>query len=202
MTGSTLNAPIQSAIPQAQVAVPRTRENGGAASTLAAREGQALRVPRALLETKIDVPAFAKGTLQTPRDLRRVPDQPWRDSELARWDRDAVLAVMAASERLESGQLAAAAALLEKAPAHVSNDPLVVKMRATLAPPSVRPCDESDRDRSAEYGWLRTHAAHYRGLWVALDGDLLVASAPTLRQLREEMSAMPLTRAPLLHRVE
>ena len=103
---------------------------------------------------------------------------------------------------IESEQLAAARQMLNAAPAYILSDPFVVKLRSILAPPIVKQVDKRDVDRIQEYEWLKTEGHKYRGRWVALEGNNLLASTLTLRELRETLKTLVLTRQPLLHRVD
>ena len=85
---------------------------------------------------------------------------------------------------IESEQLSAARHLLHAVPAYILSDPLVVKLRSVLAPPVVKQIDKRDVDRSQEYDWLRTEGHKFRGRWVALERNQLLASAPSLRKLQ------------------
>src|SRR4051812_3980171 len=81
--------------------------------------------------------------------------------------------------------------------------PIAPKLREVLAPAKARVSDVRDVDRSAEYHWLRTQGGRYVGQWVALVGPELVASAPTLKELRVQLAARPDTGVPpLIHRIE
>ena len=64
----------------------------------------------------------------------------------------------------------------------------LAKMARILAPPRVvsanLPPDPSVR---VNLGWMRAHAAEYRGRWVALKEGMLLASAPTARELRDQL---------------
>jgi hypothetical protein len=55
---------------------------------------------------------------------------------------------------------------------------------------------EENSSRSLEFKWLSAHRQAYPGLWLALDGDVLVASdkslAEALRQARRRGSVNPL----------
>jgi hypothetical protein len=61
-------------------------------------------------------------------------------------------------------------------------------MAHILAPPRVvrtgLPPDPSGR---ANLEWMRDHAAEYRGRWVALKDGVLLASAPTARELKSQL---------------
>lgn len=54
---------------------------------------------------------------------------------------------------------------------------------------------------SREYHWLASHGTAYRGRWVAVDGETLVAQAASFKELQAAIRALELTRCPLVHRV-
>ncbi|MEW6246724.1 MAG: DUF5678 domain-containing protein [Nitrospirota bacterium] len=114
-----------------------------------------------------------------------------------------VLPFLSAIRRsIETEQLSPARSLLDAAPIRILSDPVVTQLRAVLAPPVVTRVQRRDIDRRTEYEWLRTEGSKYRGRWVALNGDHLVATAETLRELRQQLLAMRLAQPPLIHRVE
>lgn len=100
---------------------------------------------------------------------------------------------------LEEGRISEAQALLAIAGPLV---PLDSKLREVLAPPRIRAVDRRDTDRSSDFEWLRANGAQYRGQWVALEGGQLVAAAPSLKELREQLSGLPDTARPLIHRID
>jgi len=110
--------------------------------------------------------------------------------------------VMAVRELIETERITAARHILAAAPAYILGDPLVARLRSVLAPPVVRRMQKRDVDRTREYDWLRAHGREYRGRWVALVGSNLLASAPTLRELQEQLRTTDLSNPPLLHRVD
>ena len=59
--------------------------------------------------------------------------------------------------------------------------------------------DEREPDRTPEFDWLRAHGRYYRGQWVALAEDGLLAHSKDLREVESAVEAMTLTRRPLLH---
>lgn len=103
---------------------------------------------------------------------------------------------------LEQDRVLAARTLLSLAP-H-PDDPeaqeQIARLRSVLAPPVVKRTPYVDRERSREYLWLSRHGAGYRGEWVAIDGDQLIAHAASLRKLREAIRGVD--GRPLIHRVE
>lgn len=127
---------------------------------------------------------------------------PDRSAELVAPDRDTVPFVMAVRRLIETEQLVAARQMLAAAPTHILTDPLVARLRSILSPPVVKRVQKRDVDRTREYEWLGTDGHKYRGRWVALDGNRLLAVASSLRELREQLKTVAFTHPPLLHRVD
>jgi hypothetical protein len=125
-----------------------------------------------------------------------------RPTGLADSERDARPFVATLRHLIEDDRLSAARALLEAAPLRILSDPLVTRLRSVLAPPVAARIQKQDVDRRLEYEWLRTQGQRHRGRWVALEGNTLLASAPNLRELREQLKARHLARPPLIHRVD
>lgn len=99
---------------------------------------------------------------------------------------------------VERQQVAAARQLLDLLP----DDPQTDKLKMLLRPPTTARATKRDRSRSAEFQWLRQHRREFVGQWVAVDGDELLSSARSLRELRKSLKAAHPTRVPLLHFVE
>jgi hypothetical protein len=110
-------------------------------------------------------------------------------------------AIAVVRDLLQREQITAARRLLNLLPADMLDDPAMMRLRRALAAPVVCVSEHRDVERGDEYEWLREHAGSYRGQWVALAGNRLVASAPTLRELRARLSAETVDRPPLLHRL-
>ena len=143
------------------------------------------------------------------RELRRSPSILTEERVVAPTRRESPIPepdvhpfVMAVRELIETERITAARHMLNAAPAYILCDPLVARLRSVLAPPVVRRVPKRDVDRRQEYDWLRAHAREYRGSWVALVGGNLLACAPTLRELKEQLRTMDLSKPPLLHRVD
>jgi|SRR6185436_4011978 len=97
---------------------------------------------------------------------------------------------------LAEGQIWEAQELLKSVGEDVPVDP---KLREVLSPPRVRESDLKDFDRSAEFHWLKTNWEAYRGKWVALLGEELLASSDTLEELRARLAELNPKRRPLVH---
>jgi hypothetical protein len=125
-----------------------------------------------------------------------------RPQPVASWESDALPFLVALRELIQAERLKTAREMLKAAPVHILRNPQVAKLRSVLAPPVVRRVERQDVDRGSEYEWLRKEGHNYRGRWVAVEGDHLLATAASLRELRDYLRTMTPTRPPLLHRVD
>jgi len=100
---------------------------------------------------------------------------------------------------VEEGRILEARKLLDAAGGFI---PQGSRIREALAPPRIRKSSEKGFDRSAEFHWLKTKAAPYRGRWVALLGEDLVAHADSLRGLLAQLEEIRPGRKPLIHRLD
>lgn len=100
---------------------------------------------------------------------------------------------------IEQGRILDARNLLEVAGEAIPRDS---KVRQVLASPRIRKNSVLGVDRSPEFRWLKTNADVYRGRWVALDGESLIASSDSLKELLAQLRAHPSQRRPLIHRIE
>jgi hypothetical protein len=80
--------------------------------------------------------------------------------------------------------------------------PIHPKLREVLAPAQARKSDVRDVDRSADFAWLRANGARHLGQWVAVKDGCLAAAAPSLKQLRAQLNALPEITGPLVHRID
>lgn len=100
---------------------------------------------------------------------------------------------------VEEGRILEARSLLDFAGELIPRDS---RIREILAPPRIRKIPEKGFDRGAEIHWLKTNAELYRGKWVALLGDELIASAESLKDLLARVNEIAPARKPLVHRIE
>lgn len=76
----------------------------------------------------------------------------------------------------------------------------LAKLQEILAPARVRgtrPADEPDRTR--ELRWVESHGDSYRGEWVALLGDELLAHSSNLKEVAARLDENPPPVRPLLY---
>lgn len=116
--------------------------------------------------------------------------------------RDVLSFLMSVRQLVEEEQLTAARKLLDAAPIHIQSDAQVARLRFLLAPPIVSRIAKCDSDRRREYEWLQTEGSKYRGQWIAVRGNELLASAANLRDLRRMLVSITVTPPPLIHRVD
>jgi len=104
---------------------------------------------------------------------------------------------------VEAGRVREARALVKEA---LLSNPLELGLQGwseVLAPAKVRtapPGTGMDFDRSAEIRWLEEHVDEYRGQWVALLGDELLAHG-TLDEVTAQLDAVDPKARALLHRI-
>jgi hypothetical protein len=101
---------------------------------------------------------------------------------------------------LEVADLRGARKLLAEARERGSSESDLEQLERLLAPPRQELRPASDFDRSAEIRWLEEHWEEYRGQWVALLHDELLAHG-TLDEVTAELKANPPKARALLHRI-
>lgn len=60
----------------------------------------------------------------------------------------------------------------------------------------------AETDRSAELQWFKEHAKDYRGEWVAVLGDKLLAHAEDYEGLRAQLDTLKPAKTPFAHFIE
>lgn len=103
---------------------------------------------------------------------------------------------------IEQEKIGAARKLLATALAETAAEPALLRLQTALAPPKIKKSAATDADRSREYRWLARHGAQFRGKWVAVDGDDLLAEALSLKELRQKLQCFPVAKPPLIYRVD
>lgn len=101
---------------------------------------------------------------------------------------------------LETADLRGARRLLAEARERGSSEPDLDQLERLLAPPRQELRPASDFDRSAEIRWLEEHWEEYRGQWVALLHDELLAHG-TLDEVMAQLRAIDPGERALLHRI-
>jgi hypothetical protein len=103
---------------------------------------------------------------------------------------DIVSRVRALHDLLQREEITAARKMLDLIPLSALEDPAINRLRRALAPPTARSSQRKDGERTQTFAWLRQHAREYRGQWVAVGEDGLIAAAPTLKELRERLRSL------------
>lgn len=99
---------------------------------------------------------------------------------------------------LEQGRIRQAQSLYEHAK-DLIHDP---RLHEALSPPRVKVSSKRGPDRSAELRWLDSNSDRFRGRWVALLGENLLASAGTLKELLSHLKSLAPEGKPLVHHVD
>ena len=104
---------------------------------------------------------------------------------------------------LENEQISAARSLLKLALSQNPREPSLAGLQKILAPARVTTSPRRrDGDRTAELQWLAVHKESYRGRWVAVSEEGLLAHARSLKELMAELKSSPPPRAPLVCRID
>ena len=114
---------------------------------------------------------------------------------------DVVSRVTAIRDLMQKEQISAARRLLGMIPVGAPEEAAVARLRRALTPPTVRPAGRKDTERRHAYQWLRQHGHEHKGQWVAVGEGGLIASAPTLKALREQLRALSPAEQPLIHKL-
>jgi hypothetical protein len=155
---------------------------------------------------KPPMPVAAEGSdhlyRQTlPGNVERV-SAPDLSTSKPRIDEDRLPYVALIRGMLDRDQVIAARALLSVALTELPSAPELLRAAAVLAVPKSARRSVRDVERTNEYSWLTSHAAAYRGKWVAVVGNELIASAGSLKELLQSLKSSGRESEPLIHRVD
>ena len=106
------------------------------------------------------------------------------------------------ADLFESERVPGARKLIDEALQRYPDDPGLLAWRKALAPPEVRLGGARDVDRTTEYRWLDVHGSRYRGQWVAVLGDRLLAHSSDPKEMRAKLDAIRTDIPPLVVRVQ
>ncbi len=101
---------------------------------------------------------------------------------------------------LESDRIVQARELVSEALQSNPGDPEILNLYEVLKPPRGKPRQIIDSDRSQEFEWMIRNREAYRGRWVAVEGDRLVADAASFAELQSRIQ--DLDGVPLVHRID
>jgi len=106
-------------------------------------------------------------------------------------------------ELVEQDYVGAARKLLAEALEKGDHDEDLSGWQRVLAPARLLGLsDELDPDRTPEMSWVAAHREEYRGQWVAVAEDRLVAHSEDIQEVYSAVKAVKLNRRPLLLYIE
>jgi hypothetical protein len=104
---------------------------------------------------------------------------------------------------IEQDCVGAARKLVAEAIEQGDQDEELLKWQSVLGPAKfLRFTDELEPDRTPEYEWLAMHRKDYRGQWVALAEDRLLAHSSDIGEVDSAVKTMTLSRRPLMLYIE
>jgi hypothetical protein len=102
---------------------------------------------------------------------------------------------------LAKGEAGAARRLAAEGAARFRDHPWLRKTDRVINPKGVVATEGGAPERTREFAWLREHSARYRGCWVALLGDRLLASGRELANVLREVRSQGLESKALVHHI-
>jgi hypothetical protein len=106
------------------------------------------------------------------------------------------------ADLFEKERVPGARRLIDEALQRYPDDPGLLAWWKALSPPEVRIGGARDVDRTTEYRWLQAHGSSYRGEWVAVLGDRLLAHSSDPKEMRAKLDAIRTDIPPLVVRVQ
>lgn len=104
-------------------------------------------------------------------------------------------------EHVEADRVGAARRLVKEALQDFPDHPDLVPWKKALSPAEARLSPATGVDRSAEFDWILRNASSYRGQWVAVLGDRLLAHASTAGELASKLDTISTKIPPFVHRI-
>ncbi len=102
---------------------------------------------------------------------------------------------------LEEGAIDRARDLLQAQSAAIKADDRLSRLSLIVKPGRVEAHDVRGPDRRAEMAWIQSNASQYKGKWIAVLGDTLIASGDDLRTVIELIHEKGPETRPLIHHV-
>lgn len=117
------------------------------------------------------------------------------------WELRRSLLVEQVKDLLENGAVDKARKILESQSVAFMSDERLLKLSRVIRPGRVVTHDTRGPDRKAEMAWIKSNASDYKGKWVAVLGDSLVASGKDLKSVLASVRKQQFKTQPLIHRI-
>lgn len=102
---------------------------------------------------------------------------------------------------LANSEAGAARRAVAEGAARFPDHPWLEKTDRVINPKRIVSKQGNAPERTREFAWLRDHSARYRGCWVALLGDQLLASGRQLAAVLREVRSQGLEAKALVHHI-
>ena len=103
---------------------------------------------------------------------------------------------------VQEERIGAARQLVEEALRECPDDPDLLKWKEVLAPAFVYGRRPVNFEGTPEHGWIVAHAAEYKGQWVAVLDEELLAHAPTQMELIAKLKKLASKRLPVVEHIK
>lgn len=122
-------------------------------------------------------------------------------AEIAKKDTETVY-VPRIRRLVEEDKVGAARKLVEEALRENADEPGLVYWKEVLAPARVFGRTPVRLEDAAEFAWFAAHVEEYKGQWVAILGEELLAYASTLPELSAKLKELAPKDLPLVYHIE
>jgi hypothetical protein len=188
---------------------PSEHERSAAATILGVSDSLFLPLIRAKAEIAQPLPSAAKGLLGgllPSEDLlhEKITWESMKSIVLGSYAKETgpTLALERAKNFLSDGCIIDARQVLQEALLRWPKDQGLLRLQRVISPGRVVAKEKQYKDRRSEISWIAENRQTYKGKWVALMGDQLIAMADDLKTLLDDLRERQLEEAPLIHRLD
>jgi hypothetical protein len=103
---------------------------------------------------------------------------------------------------VEEDRVDGARQLVEEALREYPADPALLSWKEVLAPGRAFGRGPVNLEATVEQKWFAAHTGQYKGRWVAVLGEELLAHAPTLQELSSKLKKLAPKSLPVVHHIE
>ena len=111
-------------------------------------------------------------------------------------------ALVCVKHLLGQGHVVTAREILQRALRQYPTDARLLNLYQAVSPGNVVRRDVRYSDRTSEMAWIQANRSHYRGKWVALLGEKVIAVGDSLKAVFRIVQEQQLEETPLIHHLD
>ena len=143
-------------------------------------------MPHHASPAKHDVSMYSSGSIE----VQDLPSNPATASQSSDPGAKPFVILARARSLLSSQRIREAHAILQQGTITFPHDKRIARLLRAISPGRTRRSRGATSNRRQELNWIRKNGHKHRGLWVAVSGNHLVASAMTLEQLLADVKKL------------